>query len=436
MKSLITTFPEYLKKSSVFLLLFLFAAGFASGQGGTVSPYSRFGLGDLQFGGFVNEIGMGGVSTAMRNPIHLNYSNPASYTSLRFTTFETAVKTQLVRFESQDVTGKSSSTSVSYIAFGVPLFKGKGGASFGLVPYSDIGYDVRDRVVVDPVGRVDYYFKGSGGLNRFYIGGAYTLFKNLSLGVNASYLFGTLQRIRMIEFADEKYAFNTQSISSTGIHDLYFNYGLQYVCRFKKDQQLTLGASGALTSNMHSSSDLLTVNYVLSSFGTTSNKDTVEIIFDQKGKTVLPLYYTVGLVYKKGEKWVAGIDYAYQNWSNFESFGSNDSLNDSYKLAAGIQLTPDYTGTMLKRMQYRIGGRYAQTYLMLKGKPINEYAVSAGFGIPIRMKFPPRIMPSINFAIEAGQRGTKSDNLLKEQYVRFHLGISISEEWFIARKFD
>jgi len=437
MKSLTTTSTDFLKKLSVILFLITFTITSSNGQGGTVSPYSRYGLGDLQFGGFASQLSMGGIAAGIKNQYHLNYSNPASYAALRFTTFETAVNAQLVSFETQQAKSHSNSANLSYLAIGFPVIREKWGASVGLIPFSDIGYDIRDEANIPQVGRVNYLFQGTGGINRFYIGTGFNVIKNLSFGINASYLFGTLQRTRKVEFPDQLYYFNTQSNVSTNIHDIYLNYGLQYTLQLGKEKQLILGASGALASKVKSTNDLLTFNYVINSAGLFSTKDTIEEISDQKGTTTLPVSWSGGAVFKKSERWTVGIDYTFQNWSKFKSFGANDSLNDSYRISAGGQFVPDYASLRFyKRIQYRAGFRYAQTYLRLKDTPLNEYALSVGFGFPLKIKSPPRVLPVISFTVEAGQRGTTSNNLLQEQFVRFHLGITISEEWFMKRKFD
>jgi len=38
-------------------------------------------------------------------------------------------------------------------------------------------------------------------------------------------------------------------------------------------------------------------------------------------------------------------------------------------------------------------------------------------------------------ALEVGQRGTLNDGLIKENFVRFTLGVAMFERWFIKRKF-
>ena len=38
-------------------------------------------------------------------------------------------------------------------------------------------------------------FSGSGGVNQLYVGASVNILKNLSVGVNAAYLFGNITRI-------------------------------------------------------------------------------------------------------------------------------------------------------------------------------------------------------------------------------------------------
>jgi len=55
---------------------------FAQFNNNTTSPYSRFGLGDLQGYSFGRTAAMGGASLASRNNMQINTSNPASYTAV------------------------------------------------------------------------------------------------------------------------------------------------------------------------------------------------------------------------------------------------------------------------------------------------------------------------------------------------------------------
>ena len=76
-----------LRSSFTFLFFILFSLS-AAAQVATSSPYSRYGVGDLHQGGFAKNLGMGGLSLGLIQPFNVNFSNPASYSSVLLTTFE------------------------------------------------------------------------------------------------------------------------------------------------------------------------------------------------------------------------------------------------------------------------------------------------------------------------------------------------------------
>ena len=73
-----------IKKIILSISLLLSLVSFA--QEGTSSPYSFYGIGDVRFKGTVENRSMGGLSV-MPDSIHLNVMNPATYSSLKLTTY-------------------------------------------------------------------------------------------------------------------------------------------------------------------------------------------------------------------------------------------------------------------------------------------------------------------------------------------------------------
>ena len=66
-------------KNKIYILL-LFPV-FVFSQLNTMSPYSFYGVGDLNVTGLTQNIFMGGLSNALSDPCHLNFNNPSSYSS-------------------------------------------------------------------------------------------------------------------------------------------------------------------------------------------------------------------------------------------------------------------------------------------------------------------------------------------------------------------
>ena len=57
--------------------------------------------------------------------------------------------------------------------------------------------------------------------------------------------------------------------------------------------------------------------------------------------------------------------------------------------------------------------------------------MSFGLGLPVGTNF-----SNINLGIELGQRGTKDSGLIKENFLRLSVGLSLNDKWFTKRKFD
>src|SRR5437762_2590918 len=123
------------------LFLFLFFPYLSSAQS-TNSPYSRFGIGDIQSQSFLKNKGMGGTSRAFSSPFNINFVNPASLSSLLLTTFEIAVAGNVTEFESGSLKQQSGTSSLNYFALGFPIKANKWGTAFGLLPFTNTGYNI------------------------------------------------------------------------------------------------------------------------------------------------------------------------------------------------------------------------------------------------------------------------------------------------------
>lgn len=412
--------------------LFLFLYYSLSAQTIITSPYSRYGIGDLTANANAWNFSMGGTSIGMRSPYHINFINPASYTAFDSSSFvfEGGVIFNYVQLKTNLQSASRTYASVGYLTFGFPVTKWWK-TTLGLLPYSNVGYNVASDEIVSEVGRVTRIYSGSGGINRFLWGNGFKLTKNLSIGINASYLFGSMVRESSSTFPDSTYYINFREANNITVSGLYFDYGIQYTAKLKKDIRLTAGAIFGTNTNVNAKTDLLATTYFASN-GTEYTKDTIRNEPGIRGTITVPFMFGLGLSFEKPDKWLIGADYRWQNWKNYRAFGTNDSLVNSYYFSAGAEFVPDinnYTN-YFKRVRYRLGLKYNSTYLQLRQKHLNEFAVSLGFGLPIR-----GMKTAINLSAELGTRGTTQSNLIKETYFNFVVGFSIYERWFIKRKY-
>jgi hypothetical protein len=182
---------------------------------------------------------MGGTSFGIRSSAFVNHSNPASYTSFDTTSFvfEGGVYTQSSTLKTVSASQKSSYSSIGSVLFGFPISK-RIKASFGLMPFTSVGYKIADKksLVISPdsTTSVSNIYDGSGGINKAYLGFGYYISNNLSIGVNADFLFGTIRRNSTSNFPDLLYANSYRQTTSIKFNDFNFNFGLQYVANFRK----------------------------------------------------------------------------------------------------------------------------------------------------------------------------------------------------------
>ena len=414
------------KLKKLALVIFVFCGLSAVAQLGTSSPYSRFGLGDLQGNIFPVYNALGGGVTALSSTTSVNSSNPASYTSFKSNSFLFSTgglhKTTLI----QNLTDKqvANNSAFSHMTIAFPI-SSKLGASIGMLPFSNIGYTLNAR---DTLVNANMIYTGDGGLSKVYFGGAYEPFKGFSLGMNASYLFGGLNRRKKLDYDDESF-FDSRSNSSINLKGYYYEFGLMYKMELANEKVLSFG----LTANNNSSLRAKRTNIVETISGTNETvKDTTSNIVEW-GEVNLPKYISTGLMYRDGEKWLLIADYSIQNWADYTLLGESDDLSNSMRLSAGLQYTPEFNSVTkyYKRMQYRLGANYSNTPLTLNDTQLKEMSVSFGFGIPVK-----KSRTKYDISLTLGQRGTTDNNLIKEQFIKFGLSVSYDGIWFVKRKYD
>lgn len=417
-------------RSYTFIFIAFFLLVFQAGaQTGTLSPYSRYGIGELQFRGFAYQRAMGGIGAAIQGAGKLNFLNPASYASDTLTTAEIGADGMLEKLSDASYSIKKKNANLSYLSLGFPVVKKVWGLSIGIIPYSAIGYELREKKET-PVD-ANYFYSGSGGINRFYLGNGFNIGKNFSVGFNASYLFGSMNRVRRIEFLQSGYSHNRYTNTIT-VSDIYLDYGMQYRFNLKNEYRLLAGISGSNSTKINATRNVLWDNYILPA-AEPRPIDTVLFTENEKGTITFPLNFNGGLYLTKNNKWGIGIDMNYQNWSNYQSFGSVESLDKSLRAALGAQWMPDHKSIRyFNRAEYRLGGYFNKGFLELKNTSINDYGLTAGIGLPLRKSF----QSMINISFEFGKRGTTADNLVQERYGRLFIGITFNEDWFHKRKYD
>lgn len=210
-------------------------------QGGTKSPYSQFGIGVLSDQSQGMSRGMNGVGYALREGNMVNTLNPASYSSIDSLTmlFDMGLSGQITNFEEGKVRRNASIANFEYVTGSFRAWKNVG-VAFGVLPYSNVGYDYSTTTRDPETGTLTQNYTGSGGLHQLFLGMGWRIFKPLSVGVNASYLWGSIDR-SVTPTASA--ASNTLTKKySTSVNSYKLDFGLQWQQRIGKTDHLTIGA--------------------------------------------------------------------------------------------------------------------------------------------------------------------------------------------------
>ena len=477
-------------KTFIFALTFLSSVTFSYSQILTSSPYSRYGLGELNLQTFATPAAMGGSFIAYQQdtiaPFFINAANPAGLAGLRLTSLEIGGQAQFTKIGNADAAIRKKNINFSYGSLGFPL-KRFGGMAFGIMPYSTVGYKINSSQNNPNIGTMNYVFEGDGGINKVFLGAgikpfnkqlskfrrsayadtlvkyketkkyknkkfAKQLLSELSIGVTANYLFGTINQSTNVIYPGSVMYYNSRRQRAIQVNDFTFNGGIQTNFtidsigskgkrrELKQRIKIGIGAFVNTPSEINAKQSNIIYNYALDGFGVERPKDTLLNSQDVKGTIKLPLEMGIGLSIKKGEKLTVLMDAATTNWKGFKYFDApTTNFKNSFRVSAGLNYVPNKlafgSSNYIKRVQYRLGISYSDGYLDLKNTAISNAFVSAGLGLPVGIgRFDDLAM--INISAQYGKMGTVANNLLQEDYVRLVLGFTFNKRWFIKYKYD
>lgn len=415
-----------IKKVSLSIFLLLSLVTFA--QQGTSSPYSFYGIGDVRFKGTTENRSMGGLSF-VPDSIHINIQNPALLSSLKLTAFSIGGTFSPVKLKTTTQSEKAQRTTFDYLAIALPSKNFTVG--FGLMPFSSVGYSVKNSNVTL---NQDNRFEGSGGINRVYGTLSYKINSNFNIGLDLQYNFGSIETKKVTVQSDIQ--FGTRELNTTNVRGFSLNAGLSYKKKINKNVDFFSGLTFAPQSNLTLNNERNITLVNASSGFEIEVGDPINVPVSST-KLKLPSKFSFGSGIGDLKKWFVGAELTLQNNSNFGN-RFNDITNVTYqsatKVSVGGFFVPKYNSfsDYWKRITYRGGFRYENTGLVINNQSIKDAAVSLGFGFPVGTN----TFSNINIGLEYGKRGTTRAGLIEENYTNISIGLSFNDRWFVKRKYD
>lgn len=395
----------------IFLLLSI--AGWA--QNMTSSPYSRYAYGDLNENVPTGYRAMGGIGFGMRNNRAINPTQPASYTACDTLTFmmDIAASANWSHYTDANGVRNKANGNLEYVSLQFPLFKRWIAMSVGLLPYSSVGYDIALKGMVDSY---DYTvsYTGTGNISQVYGGLSFNIMNWFALGANVYYMWGDLNHMRALVFDDASLNATVQD-ELLSVSNVRLRYGAQFFHTFG-DHTVNLGA--IFESKMKLNSEL----YIIE----TQTEDSIPIY---KDGWELPMVYGVGFSYNWKKRLTIGFDFERQCMASALYNGAEgrySDLQDKNRYAFGAEYRHNPTGrNYAERMIWRLGVSVQDEYLEFIGA--KRISASIGIGFPLFTSG-----TVVNTTIEYSHRGEKK--ALEDHSLRFTIGVSIAETWFMKRK--
>ena len=427
------------------LLLSGLCAFAQSGEYGSYSPYSIFGVGNLADSPSAYVSGMAGTGIASRNNRYLNTLNPAAVSvrdSLALMIDFSVFNTNTIYSQTYGGTTRHSAnnaTNIGGFAISFPIWN-KLAAYVGLKPYSSVGYTFSFGSADADAGAVTQTHSGIGSLYNFYGGLSHSFGKRFSVGAEADYIFGKLEKQFVQDIASSGYN-EAQAKQTLTLNAFTGKFGAQYEQPIGKDFKLSVGATYACRSWLHGFN-----NGDYYSAGSVQNVTLPESYADTlRGASGIALAGELGLgiTLNYRNKLRASFDYTRADWRNSgmdsaKGFAVSDaqqsfdnSVRESYKL--GFEYVPNISDVRYyrKRIAYRAGAYYNNSYYTVAGRPVNSAGITLGATLPVF-----RWYNGLSISLDIGQRGPFKGGLVRENYFKICVGVNLFDIWFQQPRYD
>lgn len=411
-------------RSVLFTLAVFIASQAVAGTGG--SAYTMFGIGDLRYYPNARSAGMGYTGIGLPSGSYVNSQVPASWSRINRVRIEANALYEGIQSQESNKSLYQGRGLFNGAMLAIPVSPANGIVFVGgFSPYSYIAYN---NAFNNSQNGVDYSINeiGSGGLTKAQVGLSYAPIDDFSFGASLNYLFGkfTIERMFLPTtsgtagatlFIDEEN--RGVNFTLSGMYTGFGNIG-------EGLRPLSLGVFVTTQSSL--TFDLTNrLNFA-------SESDTLNTV---QRKLTVPVTIGVGAAYQIADRWLIAADYVSQAWGSAKYDGLPLlNIRNSNRFGIGAEKLPlKDASKWYDRLAYRLGFSYNSTYYKIYGEPINEWAVTGGFTMPVSGE------TRLHVGLEYAQRGAKTSalvnsnavNLVKDNIVRVSFALSIAEPWFV-----
>ncbi|KYG83513.1 hypothetical protein [Roseivirga echinicomitans] len=400
----------------------------------TQSSYSAFGIGDVNWGGYSHNAGMGGFGISYNNRLYLNNLNPALVATNFEAVFQIGTSFDSRTYNNGDQSYSSFTGGFKDFGFSLPIKYGKWNMALGLSPYTSVNYGILQTSTGPDNSILLSQLDGNGGIDEAFMTHALRL-GNLMVGLKTSYLFGSIER-------DTEYLLTgipTITFSSTiynerrSFSDVTANIGLAYKLEVKERQFINFGAFYNLEANVRSRN--LTRLESQDINGNVLSSDTLKNNVDSQ--ISIPQRIGFGISYEKSQRFAVGIDVQTQAWSQYldESGQTSSNFGDAFRIAVGGELLPNYEVSKAgPRITYRFGIHYERTPYLINSQEVNDFGINIGTSLPLNGIVG---VSNLNLGATFGNRGNVTDGLIRENYLKLSIGFSLQDQtWFARQKYN
>lgn len=450
------------------------------------SVYSRYGLG-LMANHNSNASNMqGGLGSTYRSIEGPSYINPASISAIKLVSFDVGISGVFSNLKTSSLKERQSGFNLDYLSVSVPIKK-FWSSTVALLPYARKDFQVRNSTTIDSTSSYITETNGNGNLNEILWSNGFKV-KGFSMGIGLGYTFGKQDNISATTTKTDdvvdltsysSYEKNTYKAKAFNL-----DLGVQYELKIKNKKDtlapyfMTFGFSvnapfflknQSYETQLKSFYNEILLNrsydesladfindkvenesflqqYYVSKNWENFVPDTFAILSNNNLKMKVPPAFNVGVAFTKDYKFNVGVDFRYQPWSKYKGYETNaaSDLQDSWRIAAGGEVIPNIKkfNKFFSKLKYRAGFYYAQTPVNIRNNSINEFGINFGVGIPMFNRYASEegfmqsyITYPFNIGFEIGKRGTINDNLVSENFVKFKIGFSLNDKWFVKRKY-